>query len=141
VSTTSISAEFNQRTSDSAKFLYIPVLFGELKLAALVDTGSSINVLSKSMYDSISDRHKLRFDRTCDSEIRLASDDKIRIHGIAKLQAIIHSQHEVIEAYILPTPSHPLILGTEYLKANSIVLDFSDFSCNQKNVPIKTTKV
>jgi hypothetical protein len=39
-----------------------------------------------------------------------------------------------------PTASHPLILGTEYLKANTIVLDFSYFSCNQKNVPIKTTK-
>jgi hypothetical protein len=74
--------------------LYIPVLFGELKIAALVDNGSSINVLSKSMYDSVSDRHKLRFERLGDSEIRLANDDKIRIHGIAKLQAIIHSQHE-----------------------------------------------
>jgi hypothetical protein len=42
--------------------------------------------------------------------------------------------------YILPTSSHPLILGTEYLTANKIVLDFSDFSCNQKNVPIKATK-
>lgn len=41
---------------------------------------------------------------------------------------------------MLPTSSHPLIHGTEYLKANKIVLDFSDFSCNQKNVPIKTTK-
>ena len=92
------------------------------------------------MYDSISDRHKLRFERLGDSEIRLANDDKIRIHGIAKLQAIIHSHHEVIEEYILPTSSHPLIHGTEYLKANKIVLDFSDFSCNQKNVPIKTTK-
>ena len=97
-------------------------------------------MLSTSIYDSISDRHKLRFERLGDSEIRLANDDKIRIHGIAKLQAIIHSQHEVIEEYILPTASHPLILGTEYLKANNIVLDFSDFSCNQKNVPIKIKK-
>jgi hypothetical protein len=81
-------------------------------------------VLSTSIYDSISDRHKLRFERLGDSEIRLANDDKIRIHGIAKLQAIIHSQHEVIEEYILPTASHPLILGTEYLnKGNNKITE------------------
>jgi hypothetical protein len=87
--------------------LYIQVLYGELKIAALVDTVSSINVLSRSMYDSISDRHKLHFERLGDSEIRLANDDKIRIHGIAKLEAFIHSQHEVIEAYKCIYFQHP----------------------------------
>ncbi|VDI21012.1 Hypothetical predicted protein [Mytilus galloprovincialis] len=122
------------------KFLYITVLFGDLRIAALVDTGSSINVISKSLYDSISDRHKLYFEQLSESEIRLANNDKIRINGISKLQATIHQKNEIIETYIIPKTSHPLILGTEYLRENKIVLDFSDFSCNQKTVPVKTAE-
>ncbi|CAG2206375.1 unnamed protein product [Mytilus edulis] len=102
--------------------------------------GSSINVISKSLYDSISDRHKLYFEQLSESEIRLANNDKIRINGISKLQATIHQKNEIIETYIIPKTSHPLILGTEYLRENKIVLDFSDFSCNQKTVPVKTGK-
>ncbi|CAC5408312.1 unnamed protein product [Mytilus coruscus] len=109
-------------------------------IAALVHTGSSINVISKSLYDSISDRHKLYFEQLSESEIRLANNDKIRINGISKLQATIHQKNEIIETYIIPKTSHPLILGTEYLRENKIVLDFSDFSCNQKTVPVKTAK-
>ncbi|VDI47202.1 Hypothetical predicted protein [Mytilus galloprovincialis] len=75
-----------------------------------------------------------------ESEIRLANNDKIRINGISKLQATIHQKNEIIETYIIPKTSHPLILGTEYLRENKIVLDFSDFSCNQKTVPVKTGK-
>ena len=120
--------------------MYITVLFGDLRIAALVDTGSSINVISKSLYDSISDRHKLYFEQLSESEIRLANNDKIRINGISKLQATIHQKNEIIETYIIPKTSHPLILGTEYLRENKIVLDFSDFSCNQKTVPVKTVK-
>ncbi|CAG2200046.1 unnamed protein product [Mytilus edulis] len=137
--TSSIGADFD-KNSTKDKFLYITVLFGDLRIAALVDTGSSINVISKSLYDSISDRHKLYFEQLSESEIRLANNDKIRINGISKLQATIHQKNEIIETYIIPKTSHPLILGTEYLRENKIVLDFSDFSCNQKTVPVKTVK-
>ncbi|CAC5377309.1 unnamed protein product [Mytilus coruscus] len=137
--TTSISADFNENATKD-KFLYINVLLGDLRIAALVYTGSSINVISKSLNDSISDRHKLYFEQLSESEIRLANNDKIRINGISKLQAKIHQKNEIIETYIIPKTSHPLILGTEYLRENKIVLDFSDFSCNQKTVPVKTAK-
>ncbi|CAG2203436.1 unnamed protein product [Mytilus edulis] len=137
--TSSIGADFDENATKD-KFLYITVLFGDLRIAALVDTGSSINVISKSLYDSISDRHKLYFEQLSESEIRLANNDKIRINGISKLQATIHQKNEIIETYIIPKTSHPLILGTEYLRENKIVLDFSDFSCNQRTVPVKTGK-
>ncbi|CAC5357009.1 unnamed protein product [Mytilus coruscus] len=134
--TTSISADFDENATKD-NFWYITVLFGELRISALVDTGSSINVLSKSLYDFVSDRHKLYFE---ESDIRLANNDKIHINGISKLQATIHQKNEIIEKYVIPKTSHPLILCTEYLRENKIVLHFSDFSCNQKTVPVKTAK-
>lgn len=54
-------------------------LFGELRIAALVDTVSSVNVICKylTLYDSIFDRYKLYFEQLSESEIRLANNDKI----------------------------------------------------------------
>lgn len=45
------------------KFLYIFVYRRELKVAALVDTGSSINMMSKNFYDSISEKSKILLER------------------------------------------------------------------------------
>lgn len=120
--------------------MYIPVYFGDLKIAGLVDTGSSINVISKTLYNTISDKHKLSFEQLSDSEIRLANDGTIKVNGIAKIQVTINQNQEVMETYILTSTSHPLIIGTEYLREHNIVLDFSSFSCNQKSVPVKTKK-
>ncbi|CAC5423039.1 unnamed protein product [Mytilus coruscus] len=118
--TSSISGDFDENATKD-KFLYITV-FGDLRIAALVDTGSSINVISKSLYDSISDRHKLYFEQLSESEIRLANNDKIKINGISKLQATIHQKNEIIETYIIPKTSHPLILVEHkiHLKPNAV---------------------
>ena len=102
-----MSAEFFDHSNVQPQFMYISVIFGELKIAALVDTGSSINVISKSLFDSISDRYKISFEQLPDSEIRLANNDKIQILGVAKMHTIIHQKEELIEMYILPKTSHP----------------------------------
>ncbi|CAC5395384.1 unnamed protein product [Mytilus coruscus] len=116
------------------------VVFDQLNVAALIDTGSSINVISKNLFDSISDKLKISFDQLSDPEIRLANNEKIKVFGTAKLKAIIHDQEQIIDIYILPTVSHPLILGTEYLRTHKVLLDFSDFSYGVKNIHVQTTK-
>ncbi|CAC5411037.1 unnamed protein product [Mytilus coruscus] len=116
------------------------VVFDQLNVAALINTGSSINVISKNLFDSISDKLKISFEQLSDPEIRLANNEKIKVFGTAKLKAIIHDQEQIIDIYILPTVSHPLILGTEYLRTHKVLLDFSDFSYGVKNIHVQTTK-
>lgn len=98
-----------------------------MHVAALVDTGSSINVISKNLYDSIPEQFKLSFKHLSSSEIRLANNQLIRIEGVASLQIQVPQGTHIVEVYILRNTSHPLILGTNYLRENNIVLDFSNF--------------
>ena len=53
------TASLTADSSRNSQFLYITVFFKELKVAGLVDTGSSINVISKNLYDSISESHDM----------------------------------------------------------------------------------
>ena len=109
-------------------------------MAALVDTGSSINVISKNLYDSISDSLKLSFEQLNEPEIRLANNDTIRISGVTRINSFVNEQEEILELFILPVTSHPLILGTEYLKNHNIVLDFTDFTYNERKIQIQSNK-
>ncbi|CAC5408704.1 unnamed protein product [Mytilus coruscus] len=116
------------------------VVFDQLNVAALIDTCSSINVISKNLFNSISDKLKFSFEQLYNPEIRLANNEKIKVFGTAKLKAIIRDQEQIIDIYILPTVSDLLILGTEYLRTHKVLLDFSDFSYGVKNIHVQTTK-
>jgi hypothetical protein len=51
------------------------MFFNDFKVAALVDSGSSINIMSKTLFDSIPEQYKLSFERLECSEIRLANNE------------------------------------------------------------------
>ena len=109
-------------------------------MAALIDTGSSINVISKTLFDSISYQCKISF-HIDNSEVRLANNAVIPVLGTATLNLNIEHQGEHnIDVHILTTTSHPLILGTEYLAENNVVLDFKRLTCDFKNTSVQTTK-
>ncbi|VDI22280.1 Hypothetical predicted protein [Mytilus galloprovincialis] len=110
-----------------------------MNVAALVDTGSSINVISQTLYNTLSHKSKLSFEQF-PSEIRLADNTKVKVFGLAKILLICNNEQHAIEVYILPFTSHPLILGTNYLHSNNIILDFSNFSANFKSVKVQTHK-
>ncbi|CAG2248537.1 Retrovirus-related Pol polyprotein from transposon 17.6,Retrovirus-related Pol polyprotein from transposon 297 [Mytilus edulis] len=116
-------------------------VIGTLKVAALVDSGSSINIMSKSLFDSVSDKQKLSFEQLDCSEIRLANNDTIKVTGTAKIKLYIETRGEIdIDVYILPVTSHPFILGTDYLMKNNVVLDFSKMSCQLNTANVQTHK-
>lgn len=136
----SLGEEVVSASSDSnngSSFVYIPVLFDDVKIAALADTGSSINVMSKTLYDSLPYKFKIDFQHF-PSDIRLANNTTVRVIGIATVQiTVTHGQHD-IEVYVLPDTSHPLILGTVYLHTSSILVDFSNFTYTFKAVNVRT---
>jgi hypothetical protein len=45
---------------EKSKFLYLPVKFNSMQIAALIDTGSSINIMSATLYNSLPCNCKVR---------------------------------------------------------------------------------
>jgi hypothetical protein len=53
-------------------------------VAALIDTGSSICVLSKDLYNRLPERFKLCFEQV-NQDIRLANNSTVEVFGLAKI--------------------------------------------------------
>jgi hypothetical protein len=60
----------------------------------------------------------------------------VEVFGLPKILVEVPQGKCEIDVYILPFTSHPLILGTRFLKDNKIVLDFSDNTFNVKSARI-----
>lgn len=111
------------------EFMYMPVNIKGMQVTALLDTGSSINIISKSLYDKLSLNSKSNF-RTCSEQsVKLANNQSVCVFGTASIsvQTPCSSRVHSIFVYILDCASHPLILGTCYFISKQIVLDFDKF--------------
>lgn len=99
----------------------------KVKVAALVDTGSSINIMSSELFRSLPSYCQLSFRPHVVSKITLANNQQIAIEGtaIVKIKIPHSSQKQSILVYILKQTSHPFILGIDYLRSHGIIIDFS----------------
>ena len=108
-------------------------------VAALIDTGSSINIISSDLFNVLPNNVKSDESDHVES-IRLANGKLIAIKGTAFIQIRTNRRVHRIKVYILSSTSHPLILGMEYLKSSNIKLDFSDYNNDSKYYNIKSRK-
>lgn len=111
-------------------FLYLNLFLGGNRITALLDSGSSINVLAKGVYDCLSPSLIVDFQPNSDN-IVIANGHSVDIWGTASIK-ICQSpsgKPDIMLVHILGNATHPLILGTDYLKMNNIVLDFSKTTC------------
>ena len=109
--------------------MYLELQIGNRNVTALLDSGSAINILSKSFYDSIPQSCILEYQECADSLI-LANNTTVTVYGTAVVKVSqVNSKSSSVTVYILKDASHPIILGTEYLKTNNIVLDFNKSTC------------
>ena len=105
--------------------MYIPVKCGETNIAAVIDTGSSINILSINLFNSLPENSKSRI-YPFHEEIKLANGHHIKIIGTADLKIRTDKMH-IIKTYQLPKTSHPIILGMTYLRSKHISIIFKEF--------------
>ena len=132
--------EFSDENNDKfSKFLYLPVKIANLEVSALIDTGSSINVISQQFYNTIHDSYKSRFIPGSD-KITLANNQSIQVYGTSDIKITVPQGKHWITVYILAQTSHPLILGTNYLFSKKIVLDFCNDSVRSKIFKVCTSK-
>ena len=99
-------------------------------MSALLDTGSSINLMSYFLYNSLSKKYKSELLTVTNNKIILANNQEIQIDDIATITGIIEGNQTSFDVYVLKDTSHSLLLGTEYLRSNGVILNFNSLSVN-----------
>ena len=107
--------------------MYLQVTVGQKPVTALLDSGSSINVVSRELYDTC--RSSFSDESPCPEKVLLANNQNVQIFGSAYLRLTVGAGNkgglsQKVQVYILNEASHPIILGTQYMRDHEIVLDF-----------------
>ncbi|XP_060084529.1 uncharacterized protein LOC132563795, partial [Ylistrum balloti] len=118
-------------------FMYLPVYIEGQTVAALLDTGSSINVMSRSFYDKLSVTVKTSIDTSTAVSISLADSHTIPVQGTANIKAKTPYGSCTLSVYILQHTSHPLILGSAFMTNHSVVLDFGSINVGYKKLKVR----
>ncbi|MES9971178.1 MAG: reverse transcriptase family protein [Candidatus Thiodiazotropha sp.] len=95
--------------------------------------------MSQQLFDTIPVRHKLNT-RSCNENILLANNQNVQINCIATVAASVNSQSQSFDVYVLKDTSHPLILGTEYLRSQGVTLNFDKMSVHGSNSAVRSKK-
>ena len=135
--TDNFCSESDNAASNKSSFLYLPVKFQTLRVAALLDTGSSINLISSELFNDIPIKLKSEINTFDLSTLVLANDQRIDIDGTATVTMKTSNESHTIPVYILKHTSNPLILGTQYLLENKTILDFGSLSVGSTQANVR----
>ena len=115
---------------NDSNFMYMELFLGNRPVISLLDSGSSVNIMAKDVFDSLSPSLVSEVKESSDSVV-IADGHSVDVWGTAsvKICQSPSSKPTFIMVHILHSATHPLILGTDYLKSNKIVLDFNANSC------------
>ena len=116
------------------------VQFPNCNVSALLDSGSSINLMSKQFYESLPSNVKSTLSPLPGDKIILANNQEIHICGLAQIQATVNKAKQNIDVYVIKETSQPLLLGVQYLKQHGIKLDFSSKTIQFTKCKIYTKK-
>lgn len=120
--------------------MFLPVKIHHIKINALIDTGSTFNIISKDLYNSIPNYHKSGFQHLENDTVLLANNQTISITGTACIKMCVEGAIHNIPVHILPHTSHPLILGIQYLRDKGVVLNLSDRTCTFGTTTVKCSR-
>lgn len=137
-STDSCSDEDTVIHGEHSKYLYLPVKFYSNTVAALIDTGSSVNLISSELYNSIPHKLKTSINTYTRDTLLLANAQKISVVGTATIQVSVNNERHNINVNILTNLSNPLILGTSYLKDQNVVLNFKTLSIGTTQANVRS---
>lgn len=110
--------------SHSNSFMYLPVNFKGVEVAALLDTGCCINVMSENLYNTLPQSCKTALDHSNALRVQLADSKEVNVLGTSSVKACTPQGSCKFHVYVLPHTSNPLILGTEFMHNHKFVLDF-----------------
>ena len=85
--------------------------------------------MSQDLFNSIPRKYKYNVS-SCNENIVLANNQAVNISCTAGVSATVNGCIQTFDVYVLDQTSHPLILGTDYLKRNGTVLNFDKMSAS-----------
>ena len=132
------NSEISDARSKSG-FMYLPVNFSTTQISALLDTGSTINLMSHELFDRLPANNKVHVDY-CHESIVLANNQHISIDYVAQVKGVINGRQQSFNVYVLKDTAHPLILGTEYMRNNGVTLNFDTISVNSTSATVRSRK-
>ncbi|CAC5361630.1 Retrovirus-related Pol polyprotein from transposon 17.6 [Mytilus coruscus] len=91
----------------------MPVTIDNIEIAALIDSGSSINVISQQLFNSLPEHYRNSF-KSANEKILLANNASINIVGTARIKIKVPTGKHWLHVYILSQTSNPLILGLTF---------------------------
>ena len=104
---------------------------------ALLDSGSDINITSKALFEGLPEELKSSFE-PCTDKISVANGESVGVCGKARIKVCTPYGKHRITVYILENVSVPLILGTGFLSAKGISLNFSKHSIRADKFKVRT---
>jgi hypothetical protein len=108
--------------------LYLYLHFQDVKIAALLDSGSTTNLMSVSLYNRLPKSVKSELKELSFDKLELANGSCITMLGTARVKVYVPRLHKCMHVvfHVLEQTSQPVILGTQFLALSGISLDFSD---------------
>ena len=128
----------NSEISDSQSksgFMFLPLNFSTTQISALLDLASTINLTSRGLFNRLPLNNKVHVDH-CHKSVVLAKNQQISIEYIAQVKGVISSRQQSFNVYVLKDTTHPLILGTEYMRNNGVTLNFDTMSVSATSATV-----
>lgn len=123
-STNTSDSDFSESKCCENNFLHMPVHFKGMKVAALLDSGSSISVMSAKFYNMIPQICKGPLQQ-CDISVQVADAQQVKVIGVGKVKGQTPHGNHSFKVHIFENTSHPFIIGTDYMSSKGLVLDFT----------------
>lgn len=111
------------------KLPIIKIFINNLEAIALLDTGSTENFITKGLIE----KALIKTEITGNREIELANQSKVNIKNKTKLEFKINNIPNTIyktDALVLDKSGYDIILGNEFLKNFSVILDYKRATVN-----------
>ena len=91
------SDKCNLNRQNGSKFICMPVRFNSFKVTALVDSGSSINIMSDQLYYSLPHKCKSALNFEAKDSIKLANDQTVQVEGTYNFS--VHFETNITSIY------------------------------------------
>ena len=101
------------------------VVVNNIKVAALLDSGSNINIMSESLFSRLPGSYKRDIDYECGDSLKLANACTISFVCHCQVKVKFNScSAKWIPVFVIKESAHALILGTSFMRKNNIALVF-----------------
>ncbi len=110
-------------------------LSGKLKVNSLLDTGSTVNLMRKEVYDELKEKHGVRW--FSDSQVKCvtATNEPMSIYGQCEVSVKINGKSWFVQFLVVKELTWKVILGVNFIEKTGMVISLRDRKIHFKFKP------